>query len=221
MHTSSRARGSQSDLLFGPHEPLVGSVSQVGAKERCVVGSACILVARRGRRSTQRASGRGRSSGVLAEESSAVLACERNELVALGALRNLNPVGVAPGFDLGIGPGVEQCIGEGLVRGRGGVGDGCERVVVLLRGDARVASDLGDELVALAGLGDGDAALVEPELEVGFGPGLEEPVAGVGGCLAGFVGDLGVVFTRGFEEGVAGAGGGVGDLVVVEEGFEL
>ena len=147
--------------------------------------------------------------------------CKSNKLIALGALGNLNPIGIGPLLDLRVAPGIEESIGEGLLGSRGRVSNGCDGVFVLLRGDARVAADVGDQLVTVAGLRDRDTTFVKPKLEVGIGPSLVEPVAWIRCSLASLVGDLGVIFPNGLEETVTGARRGIRDLVVVKEGFEL
>lgn len=129
-----------------------------------------------------------------------IAAGQRNQLVALRALRHLDPVLVAPLFDLGVAPGVEQRVRDTLR----GCGCGCrERALPcreLGRGDAGVASHGGDEFVSAGGLRYGDPSLVAPGFEVGFRPAFVQPVARVEGGFAELGGDGLVVCAGGGEE---------------------
>lgn len=76
------------------------------------VGSLGVLVAGTGGSGSISASSRGGGAGgrrrhVVAVETGTVLAGEGEELVALGALRNLDAVLVGPLLDLAVGPRVE------------------------------------------------------------------------------------------------------------------
>ena len=169
---------------------------------------------RRGRR-------RGRCVIACIRQLLVVLARNRQQLVALAALRDLDPVLVRPLLDLAVAPGIEHLVAEALLGGRGRRAHVLEGLARVERGDAGVAADGGDELVALAALRDGDAAFVEPGLELAVGPAVPEPVAGVGGGFGEGVGGRLVVFAGLLDEDVAVGGLRYGDGVFVAEGFEL
>jgi len=81
-------------------------------------GSSIVLVAGlRGGGAVGRLNG-GRSAVTV--EAGTVLAGESNELVALGALGNLDAVAVGPLLDLAVRPGVEESIAEALLSSGGG-----------------------------------------------------------------------------------------------------
>jgi hypothetical protein len=150
-----------------------------------------------------------------------VLASESDELVALATLRDLDSVLVGPLLDLAVTPAVQEGITEGSLGGLSSGGGGVVLGSGAVRSDLSVAADRRDQLVASAGLRHGNAALIEPGLEVGVRPGLVEPVTRVGSGLAGLVGNGLVVGAGSLEERVAAARGWVGDVVVVEESLEL
>lgn len=150
-----------------------------------------------------------------------MLAREGNQFVALAALGHLDAVRVTPFLDLGVGPRVEELVGEVLVcllcLGRGVVKRGLE-----LNGrKTRVAADGGDQLVTRARLRDVIAAFVEPGLEIRFGPGVIEPVARIVGMLVDLVGRGLVIGANGLEERVAFAWLGNGDAVLVSKSLQL
>jgi len=150
-----------------------------------------------------------------------VLACKSGELVTLAALGNGDAVLVEPLLDLAVRPALEKLVGKALL-GVGGLLGG--RVVLLvgfLSSNVRVTTDGGNKRVAVAGLGNGDAALVAPGLQVRVRPLRVEPVAGVGGGLAGLVRSGLVVGADNGEERVTSARAGVGNAVVVAERLEL
>ena len=150
-----------------------------------------------------------------------MLASESSKLVALTTLRNGNAVLVEPLLDLAVRPAVEKLVGKALL-GRGGLlGGGVVLLVGLLSSNVRVTTDGGNERVAVAGLRDGNATLVAPSLQVRVGPLSVEPLARVGGGLAGLVCHGLVVGAGSREQRVASAGLGVGDAVVVKERLEL
>jgi len=159
------------------------------------IGGLGELVAGRGGGGTVNRSGRG--GRVTAGELATGPTSESGELVALRALGNLDAVLIEPLLEPGVVPGVDQLVGQGLLsidgRGRQRRGRVVGVVGSAVGGDVRITADGCDELVARVGLGCGNTTLVEPLLEVGFGPGLVEPVARVGGSLTSLVGSLLVV----------------------------
>jgi hypothetical protein len=150
-----------------------------------------------------------------------VLAGERNELVALAALRHLYAVLVGPLLDLAVAPALEKCIAERLLSASS-CGGGRS---VILRGalgcEVSVAADSRNELVTVARLRDWDATLVEPSLQVRVGPRGVKPVTRVRSGLSGLVGDGLVVGTDSGEKRIAGARRRVGNAVVIKECLEL
>lgn len=150
-----------------------------------------------------------------------MLAGQRDELVTLTALGDLEAVLVGPLLDLAVAPALQQGVAQGSLSSAGRLRGRCVLGGGAVRGDLSVAADAGDELVAVAGLWDRDAALIEPGLEVRVRPGLVEPVAGVAGGLADLGGDGLVVGAGGGQERVASARRWVRDVVVVEESLEL
>lgn len=150
-----------------------------------------------------------------------MLAGESKELVALGALGDLDTVLVGPGLDVTIGPRVQKSIGESLLGTGGSRRSGRGSLSSLVGSKAAVATDGGDKLVTAAGLRSWDATLIEPSLEVRVRPRFVEPVSRVGGSLSDLVRGRLVVGASGLEKRVASARGGVGDSVVVEERLDL
>jgi hypothetical protein len=150
-----------------------------------------------------------------------VLAGKSNELVALGALRNLDTVLVGPLLDLAIRPRVEKGVAEALLSVGSGRRDRGVGTLRLLASKARLAADGSDHGIAGVGLRNVVATLVEPSLEVGVGPRRVEPVAGVVDGLLGLLGGGLVVVTDSGEERVTLAGLGYRDAVLVGEGLEL
>jgi len=147
----------------------------------------------------------------------AVLTGKSDKFIALGTLRNRDAVVVAPLLDLAIGPGVEERVAES-VGGRGGRcssrGGGVRHAAASI---TRVTTDGSDQLVTAADLGSWNAALIEPSLEVRFGPGLVKPVAGVADALASLVGDALVILASGAKERVPSTRVRVWDAIPVEE----
>jgi hypothetical protein len=150
-----------------------------------------------------------------------VLAGESDELVALGALGNLDTVLVGPLLDLAVRPRVEEGIAEALLSVGSSRGDGCVGTLGLLASETRLAPDGSDHGVTVVGLGNVVAALVEPSLEVRVRPGSVEPVTGVVGGLLGLLGGGLVVVTDGGKKRVTLAGLGNRDAVLVGEGLKL
>lgn len=150
-----------------------------------------------------------------------MLARQSNELITLAALGNLEAVLVGPLLDLAVAPALQQSVAQGSLSrssrlgGRGVLGSSA------IGGELSVTADASNEFVASAGLRGGDAALVEPCLEVRVRPGLVEPVAGIAGSLADFVGNGLVVCACSVQKGVASARRRVRDAVVVEESLQL
>lgn len=128
---------------------------------------------------------------------------------------------VEEGLELGVIPGVDELVGEGLSRGGGRRRERSVLAGGVIGGNLGVATDLSDQLVTAAGLRGGDAALVHPLLQLRVRPGLIEPITRVLEGLAGLVGSRLVVGAGREEEGVASAGLRVRDAVVVEEGLQL
>ena len=158
---------------------------------------------------------------MAAMDASPVAAGEGDEFVAFGALGHFDAVPVAPLFDLGFAPDVEDGVAEGLRGGSCAGRNAAAESFQLVADEAAIAADGGDELVAVCGLGDGDPALVAPRFEFRLGPGLVQPIAWVGGRFAELVGDELVVLAGFGEERVVGRWLRVGDAVTIEEGFEL
>lgn len=150
-----------------------------------------------------------------------MLAGEGGKLVALATLGNGDAVLVEPLLDLAVRPALEKLVGKALLRVGSLLGSGVVLLVGLLSSNVRVTTDGSDQRVAVAGLRDGDAALVAPRLQVRVRPLRVEPVTGVGSGLAGLVRSGLVVGADSREERVASAGAGVRDAVVVAERLEL
>ena len=171
--------------------------------------------------STRGRDGAGRSRGAVTVKAGTVLAGESDELVALGALGNLDTVLVSPLLDLAVRPGVEKGVAEALL----GVGSsGRNRSVGtlgLLASKTRLAAESSNHRIAGAGLGNVVTALVKPRLEVRVRPGSVEPVTGIVGSLLGLLGCGLVVVTDGCEKRVTLAGLGDGDAVLVGKSLEL
>jgi hypothetical protein len=161
------------------------------------------------------------SGSAVAKETGAVLAGESEELVALGALGNLDTVLVGPLLDLAVGPRVEKSVAEALLSSRGGGRDLGVGTLEVEASDARLTADVGNEAVTGGGLGNGVAALIEPGLQVRVGPGFVEPVTGVVDSLGDLVGSGLVVLADRLEEGVALAGLGNGNAMLVGKGLQL
>ena len=171
--------------------------------------------------STRGRDGAGRCRGAVTVKTGTVLAGESDELVALGALGNLDTVLVGPLLDLAVRPGVEKSVAEALL-GVGSSGrDGSVGALGLLAGKTRLAAESSDHRVAGVGLGNVVAALIEPRLEVRVRPGSVEPVTGVVGSLLGLLSCRLVVVTDGSEERVTLAGLGDGNAVLIGESLEL
>ena len=150
-----------------------------------------------------------------------MLASKGEELVALGALRNLDAVLVGPFLDLAVAPRVEEFVSQRLL-GAGGRGGKSRRSRGSLVGsETGVAADSSDQLVAGASLGDWYTTLIQPSLEVRVRPGLVKPVTRVGSSLANLVGSRLVVGAGGTKKRVAGARRWVRNVVVVKERLEL
>lgn len=206
------------------HDLAVDHVSGITCLELRVLRRLGILVARRGGGSAEDASGRIGRHGEFVR----VLAGERDELIAGGALRDGNGMFVAEGLDLAVAPAFEGLVVQDALGGAGFCHDAAGRVLCLLgeclgvqAGDAGVAADGRDQLVAAAGLWGWDAVAVEEGLELGVGPFLVEPVTGVRGRFGEFGCGGGVVGSGGGEELVALAGLWDRDVMVVAERFQL
>lgn len=204
--------GSEAELVQGV--VVVVTEARVG-----VVGGLGEIVAGRRGGSTVCAGSLVLSVGAC--EAGRVLAGKSSELVALATLGNGDAVLVEPLLDLAVRPAVEELVGKALLGVLGLVGGGVVLAVGFLSSNVRVTTDGGNEGVAVAGLRDGDTALIEPGLQVRVRPLRVEPVAGVSGGLAGLVCRGLVVGADGGEERVASAGLGVGNAVVVKESLEL
>lgn len=122
--------------------------------------------------------------GVSSKDLSLLLADQSANISGLGAVGNLDAVGVAKLGQLGSIPGVEGSVGEVGI-GLAGLGVEASKLVASLKvGNVCVAANAGNKLVALGTLGHGNAASVEPGLEVGVGPRVVEPIASVSNRLA-------------------------------------
>jgi hypothetical protein len=150
-----------------------------------------------------------------------VLAGKSGKLVALAALGNGNAVLVEPLLDLAVRPALEKLVGKALLSGGCLLGDRVVLLVGFASSNVRVTADGGDERVAVAGLGNRDATLVAPSLQVRVRPLRVDPLAGVGSGLASLVRRRLVVGANSGEERVPCARLRVGDAVVVEERLEL
>jgi len=150
-----------------------------------------------------------------------VLAGKSEELIALGALGNLDAVGVGPLLDLAVGPRVEKRVTQALLSGSGGRGGLSVSSLGVLASKTRLAAESGNQGVAVGGLRSGVTALIEPRLDIRVRPRRVEPVARVGSSLAELVGSRLVVLTNGLEERVTLAGLGDGNAILVGEGLEL
>ena len=150
-----------------------------------------------------------------------MLTGKSNELVALGALGNLDTVLVSPLLDLAVRPRVEKSVAKRLL----GSGSGRRNLSVgtlgILTGNTGLAADAGDEAVTGGGLGNLVATLIEPGLQVRVGPRFVEPVTGVVCVFRDLVRSGLVVLTDSLEKGVTLAGLGNGDAVLVGKGLEL
>jgi hypothetical protein len=150
-----------------------------------------------------------------------VLAGKSNELIALGALRNLDTVLVGPLLDLRVGPGVEKSIAQALLGGGGGRRNLSVGALGVLASKTRLPAEAGNEGVAGGGLGNVVAALIEPRLEVRVRPRSVEPVTRVVSSLGSLVGNGLVVLADRLQERVTLAGLGNGNAVLVGESLEL
>lgn len=99
-----------------------------------------------------------------------MLAGEGDEFVALGALGNLDAVGVSPLLDLAVRPRVEEGITETLLGGGGGRRDLGVGTLGVQASKTRLAAKAGNERVAVGWLRDRVAALIEPRLDVRVRP---------------------------------------------------
>jgi hypothetical protein len=209
---SLRLLGSEAKLVQG----VVVVVTETGVR---VVGGLGVVVA----------GGRGGgavSAGSLVLDigtckTSGVLAGKSGELVTLATLGNGNAVLVEPLLDLAVRPALKELVREALLGVRGLLGGRVVLLVGFLSSNVGVTTDGGDERVTVAGLGNRDATLVAPGLQIRVRPLSVEPVAGVGGGLAGLVRSGLVVGADGGEKRVASARARVGDSVVVAERLEL
>lgn len=154
-------------------------------------------------------------------ETGTVLAGKSDELVALGALRDLDAVLVGPLLDLRVGPGIEESIAEALLGSGGGRRDLSVGTLGVLASKTRLAAEAGNEGVAGGGLGNVVAALIKPGLEVRVRPRSVEPITRVVGGLGNLVGNGLVVLADGLQERVTLAGLRDGDAVLVGERLEL
>jgi hypothetical protein len=204
--------GSEADLVQG----VVVVVTETGVR---VVGGLSVVVA--GRRGGSTVSAGSLVLDVGTCKTSRVLACKSGELVTLAALRNGDTILVEPLLDLAVRPAVEKLVGKALLGVGSLLGGGVILLVGFLSGNVRVTADGSNERVAVAGLRDRDATLVEPALQVRVRPLRVEPVTRVGGGLAGLVRSGLVVGADGGEKRVASARARVGDAVVVAERLEL
>jgi hypothetical protein len=91
-----------------------------------------------------------------------VLAGKSEELVALGALGNLDVVAVGPLLDLAIRPRVEESVAEAGLSGGGGGRNLSVGALGVLAGKTGLAAEAGNQRVAGGGLGDVVATLIEP-----------------------------------------------------------
>jgi hypothetical protein len=87
--------------------------------------------------------------------------------------------------------------------------------------ETSIAADGSNKLVTGRGLRGRVTTLVQPRLEIRVGPGLVEPVTGVGSVLRGLVGDRLVVLAGSLEERVTVAGLGNRKAVLISKGLEL
>ena len=217
---TDRGRAERSLSLLGSEAELVQSVVVVVAETSIgVVSSLSVVVA--GRRGGSTVSAGSLVLNVVARKTGRVLASESSKLVALATLGNGDAVLVEPLLDLAVRPAVEKLVGKALLSRGGLLGGGVVLLVGLLSSNVRVTTDGSDQRVTVAGLGNGNATLIAPGLQVRVGPLGVEPLAGVGGGLAGLVCHGLVVGAGSREQRVASAGLGVGNAVVVEEGLEL
>lgn len=180
--------------------------------------SIVLVTSLRGGRAVGRLDG---GRGAVTIEAGTVLAGEGEELVALGALGNLDAVAVGPLLDLAVRPRVEEGIAEALLSSGGRRRDRSVGALGVHAGETRLAAEAGNERVAGSGLGNIVATLIEPGLNVRIGPRRVEPVTGVGSSLAELSSSGLVVLTDSLEERVALAGLGNGNAVLVGEGLEL
>jgi hypothetical protein len=150
-----------------------------------------------------------------------VLAGKSEELVALGALGNLDTVLVSPLLDLAIRPRVEKGIAERLL-GSGGRGRSLSvGTLEVQAGKTGLATNAGNEAITSRRLGNRVAALVEPGLQVRVRPGLVEPVTRVVGAFGDLVRGRLVVLTDRLEKSITLAGLGHGNAMLVSERLEL
>jgi hypothetical protein len=150
-----------------------------------------------------------------------VFAGKSDELVALGALGNLDVVLVGPLLDLAVGPRVEKRVTQALLSSGSGGRDLGVGTLGILAGKARLAAEAGNKRVTAGWLGNGVATLIEPSLDIRVGPRRVQPVTWVSGSLAKLGGGRLVVLADSLEEGVALAGLRYWDAVLVGEGFKL
>jgi hypothetical protein len=221
--STDRSRASAGSSSVGGRDNRGGSKTElglepVGSTSEAVGGSVVLVTSLGGSGTIGRLDG---SRSAVAIKTGTVLAGKSEELVALGALGNLDTVAVGPLLDLAVRPRVEESVAEALLSSGGGGRDGSVSTLGVQAGEAGLAAHAGNERVAGRWLGNIVATLVEPSLDVRVRPRGVEPVTGVGSGLAELVGGGLVVFTDSLEKGVTLAGLGNGDAVLVGKSLDL
>jgi hypothetical protein len=150
-----------------------------------------------------------------------MLAGKSEELIALGALGNLDTVAVGPLLDLAVGPRVEKSVAKAGLSGGGGRRDLSVGTLGVQASETRLTAKSGNKGITAGWLRDVVATLIEPCLDVRVRPGRVEPVTGVGSGLAELVGRGLVVLTDSLEKGVTLAGLGNRNAVLVGKSLEL
>lgn len=150
-----------------------------------------------------------------------MLACKSEELVALGALGNLDAVLVGPLLDLAVGPGVENSVTEALLSSSGGLGSRSIGALGVQASKTSLTTESGNEGITSGRLRSWVATLVEPSLDVRVGPGSVEPVTGVGSGFAELGSSSLVVLADSPDKRVALARLGNGNAILISECLEL
>jgi hypothetical protein len=147
---------------------LVGSVGSGGAKGRL-----------------------GSGTDGVAQKLSAVLSDKSPQFVDLGALGNRDAVLVAKLLELGLAPSVNDGVSQVGIGSLDLLSSSIRLALGLEVGEARVAADRGNQLVAGGGLRGREAVGVKPLLEIRLGPGRVQPVSRIGSGFSGlFSGSL-------------------------------
>jgi len=211
----------ETELELSPIKPVVESALDVRELELGIGRGLSVLVSSGRGSSTIGRCGGLRSRCRLRVELGAMTTDDGKDLVTLGALRDLEALLIGPLLQLAVRVRLEQSVGDAFSRSSGGCRDGRGPSSKVIRSNAGVAANRGDQLITLGWLRDGNAALITPRLEVGLGPRFVDPITRVRGSLANLVGSSLVVLADSLEKRIASARLGNWDAVLVGECLEL